>query len=167
MPWNTYTGATWTIWASNATTTSDTVNVWITWNTTASNTYYVGSNYQPPPETNEQRVQRIERQRVQEAERVAAQERAEQLLRDHLTIEQAAQLLKSNNFDVISESGKRYRVRRGERVLALEGEKATRQYCIHPEGGIPAGDVMLAQKLMLEAAELDFLRIANESPAYA
>ena len=192
-PDDTGTSTTWIVWVRNNATSSSTTDIvwgeWVNYGTTASNVWGAWTAttssanfvplphaYQPVPETEEQRAARIERERQQaeerqrrEAERVAAQERAEQLLRDQLTIEQAAQLVQGNYFEVISESGKRYQVTRGIQgnVFAYDGARRVGRYCIHPDTDVPVGDVMLAQKLMLETCEREFLRIANHTPVAA
>jgi hypothetical protein len=38
--------------------------------------------------------------------------------------------------------------------------------CFMPEGGVPLGDVLLAQKVALELFEADALRVANRSPIW-
>jgi hypothetical protein len=63
-----------------------------------------------------------------------------------------------------SDTGTRYRIRRGTTMnieeLAAEGY-VTRRWCFAPEGTFATGDVMLAQKIVLETSELDALAIAN------
>jgi hypothetical protein len=195
LTWDSSTDSatTWTVWVMNDSSTSATTegvwgnwtsgtnytvtNVWVSWAGTTNGNYPVTAPYTPPlPETEEQRAAREERarlhreqQQAREAECLVAQERAEQLLRDQLTIEQVAQLVQGNYFDVISESGKRYRVQRGrsKNVALLDGERITKRYCIHHDYDVPSPDVMLTQKLMLETMERDFLRIANVHPADA
>ena len=107
-----------------------------------------------------------ERARREYEEAIRCQEeataRAEALLRDHLTVEQAEQLIRSRYFEVLTDSGRRYRVYR-DRVHLVERDRATRSYCIHPNEYVPEADAMLAKKLLLDAAEPEFLRIANET----
>ena len=50
-----------------------------------------------------------------------------------------------------------------ERRLGEDGREVA-SYCIHPDEAIPAGDLALAKKLLLESDEAAFRRIANESP---
>jgi hypothetical protein len=51
----------------------------------------------------------------------------------------------------------------GNVKLIGEDGHPTRSYCIHSDSRLPYEDQMLAQKLLLEANEPEFLRIANES----
>ena len=51
----------------------------------------------------------------------------------------------------------------GNVKLLREDGKAVASFCIHPEIHVPTEDVMLAQKLLLETAEDEFLRIANRT----
>jgi hypothetical protein len=59
-----------------------------------------------------------------------------------------------------SDTGKRYRIRRGAAMnieeLAADGY-VTRRWCFAPEGASAIGDVMLAQKIALETFELEAL----------
>lgn len=94
-----------------------------------------------------------------------ADKRAEALLVENLTAEQAAQYRQLRRFDVVV-GERRYRIRLGwagnvdcvdERGRALE------RYCIHPVEAVPYADNLLAQKLMLEMDEAQFLRVANRT----
>ncbi len=161
--------AAWTWWNATSASSSTTVtsSVWPQWcqgGYYSTTTVSGGANW-PPTETPAQRHDRECARDARIAAERAANERAEALLRDHLTAEQAAQLIKADGFDLITDSGKRYRVRRGYagNVYLIEGEHATRRYCIHPDIHVPDADAMLAQKLLLEADEKAFLRIANET----
>jgi hypothetical protein len=170
---STSTTGTWTTWVSTATNTATSTTTWTVWcdmtGGTAGNT--AGTNYvpiyvpPPPPETPEQQRERQARRAREQEEAQQAQARAEELLRDFLTAEQIADLTKSNYFEMISGSGRRYRVYRGRQgnVYLMEQSKATRKYCIHPDLAVPDPDTMLAQKLLLETDEAAFLRIANET----
>jgi hypothetical protein len=106
------------------------------------------------------------------AERQEAQRRAAILLREHLTHEQIEELMQERHFRVQAPSGIVYRIDVGyaRNVRRLdETGRPIETYCIHPADalGIPEEDSMLAQKLMLETSEADFLRIANRHPADA
>lgn len=95
-----------------------------------------------------------------------AAERAAALLDQHLSPEQRAMLKKSGEFEVESQSGKIYLIRKGrqQNVYSLdEHRKKTMQYCIHPDDNCPDQDTMLAQMLWLKWNEPEFLRIANKS----
>jgi hypothetical protein len=68
-------------------------------------------------------------------------------------------------FDVIgSDTGKRYRIHYGIQANVEEYDEkreGKRSWCFLPVGGLPIGDVMLAQKLAIELFERDTLEIAN------
>lgn len=101
---------------------------------------------------------------IRNVQRQVAEQRAEELLLEHLTADQREQYRVAMEFLVISESGKRFKVKKGfvQNIFELDDAgKPLRRYCIHPKGDFPTGDAMLAQVLMLEGAEQEFLRIAN------
>jgi hypothetical protein len=87
------------------------------------------------------------------------------LLRQWLTPAQLAQFEACNYFDVRGcHSKKRYRIRHGPTTniweLDDQGRKIAR-WCFVPDGGLVAGDVMLAQKIALETNEKDALGLAH------
>jgi hypothetical protein len=85
---------------------------------------------------------------------------AEQVLREHLDAKQTSDLNSSGWFEVIGQkSGLRYRILRD--VTHNIRREDGRVYCALPSGYLPAFDVMLAQKLMLENDEDTFLSVAN------
>jgi hypothetical protein len=105
-----------------------------------------------------------------EGERAQARERAEELLRECLAPDQAEELSRAGHFhvDTISPNGerRRYRIERGRarNVKQVDaGGRVVKTLCAHPIAQLPDADTMLAQKLMLEASEEEFLRIANHS----
>ena len=94
-----------------------------------------------------------------------ANKRAAQLLREVLTPEQRVQYDRKGYFDVIGgASGKRYRIRNGSQMnveeLSATGSRV-RVLCFVPRGGLPMGDVHLAQKLALELMEGETLKVAR------
>lgn len=102
-----------------------------------------------------------------------AEKRAEDLLRDCLSAEQIDQL-KSRNFFYVEVEGRhgrkeRYRIDRGSHGNVKQvDEKGSiiRSFCIQPSG-VPVPDVMLAQKLWLEASDesrAEFWETANITP---
>jgi hypothetical protein len=98
----------------------------------------------------------------------AAKARARELLLDSLTPEQRAMFELQGWFIVWGgKSGRKYRIRGNrESVVAnidvMDQDWVTQRLCGHcPPGQVPFADQLLAQKLMLEFAEEDFLRIAN------
>lgn len=114
----------------------------------------------------QERINEANKRRIEE--QAVAKSRAEALLVSNLDVEQAESFRKSRLFVVHSRDKKRrYRIEHGMagnvKLLSPDG-RVVASFCIHPlERGIPAEDVMLAQKLMLEAAEEEFLRIANKT----
>lgn len=140
--------------------------------------------YAPPaPETAEQRQARLareeaaaqerarrqaelaERHRQAEAKRALAERRAKKLLIESLSPEQRDELLHHGYFTVRLPNGHAYRITKAysHNVIPLrpDGQPSLVTLCAHPESSIPVYDSMLAQKLMLEAAEHNFLAIAN------
>jgi len=121
-----------------------------------------------PPETEEQRLEREQRQRDEKAKDDARRKRAREALLSVLTEAQRDQLEKEQHFD-LQVNSRLYRVRPGCRVERLDPQTKTIQsyFCIHPasEHGLPSDDVALAQKLLLESNETEFIRTANETKA--
>ena len=106
---------------------------------------------------------------VASKERENATRRSEELLHEHLTSDQSAQLRRDKFFVVEGgKSRKRYRVRADKGTVAnverVSGSGAVEQrLCAHltPAANAPLFDHLLAQKLMLEHDEESFLRVAN------
>ena len=101
--------------------------------------------------------------RVRQEEARLAVEKAEALLRAHLDDEQQATLDREQAFLVSVKSGRKYKVKRGQRGNVREMDdqgQEVRSFCIHPDD-VPDQDAMLAQKLLLEHDEPAFRRIAN------
>lgn len=105
------------------------------------------------------------RARRERARMSAAEMKAEELLRSCLSGRQGEDLEKLGWFDVPVSQDRTYRVKRGMAgnvyLLGADGVEKER-FCAHPSG-VPHADAMLAQKLMLEAAEAKFLKIANRT----
>ena len=95
----------------------------------------------------------------------AAEERALALLKQWLSPAQLAQYQKYGHFEVTGcHSGKRYRIRGSQQMNVDELDEhgaRTVALCFGPEGDLPIGDVMLAQKIALENDELAALAVAN------
>lgn len=91
--------------------------------------------------------------------------RALTLLLSQLDPSQQATYQEHGYFDLTSEEGHLYRLYKGisGNVKRLDGITLNEvtSYCAHPVGLMPANDVVLAQKLMLECNEHEFLRVAN------
>jgi hypothetical protein len=67
------------------------------------------------------------------------------------------------------DTGKRYRIRFGCQLNVEELDhrgRRVRVLCFLPEGSVPAGDVMLAQKVALELFETDAIKVAHKSPTW-
>jgi hypothetical protein len=99
-----------------------------------------------------------------------AEGRAAALLREWLSPSQRSQYERNHYFDVRgSSSGKRYRICQGRSGNVIELDEfgaMAATLCFHPEGELALGDVMLAQKIALEADEIQTLAVANRTPAY-
>lgn len=97
--------------------------------------------------------------------RRTAEEKGLTLLRQWLSPAQLAQYEKYGYFEVMGgESGKHYRIRRTRQMNVDELDQhgvRTVSYCFGPEGELPIGDVMLAQKIALENNEQAALALAN------
>jgi hypothetical protein len=102
--------------------------------------------------------------------RLEGERRSLRLLESNLTPAQGRQFASHDYFDVIGgDTGTRYRIYHG-RVLnvgQLHADGAReRMLCFEPEGALPTGDIMLAQKMALELFESDALRVAHSSPTW-
>lgn len=115
-----------------------------------------------------------ERQLRQEAEqqrRQPARDRAKELLLANLTPAQKETFEKNNWFVVTGSRSKReYRIRANGVAMnidVMDKEKVMHRLCahLHHTHDAPLHDHILAQKLMLEAAEDDFLKVANRHAA--
>jgi hypothetical protein len=100
------------------------------------------------------------------AARPEEEARGLKLLQENLSPDQQEQHGRFGYFDVVGgNTGKRYRIKYGFQlnVALLDNRGRTKAVlCFAPEGNLPAGDVMLAQKLALELFETDTLKIANK-----
>jgi hypothetical protein len=93
-----------------------------------------------------------------------------QLLQLNLSPDQRQQFARYNYFEVIGgDTGTRYRIRHRHflNVERLDHKgRCTCRLCFGPQGKLPMGDVMLAQKLALELFESETIKIANASPPF-
>lgn len=100
--------------------------------------------------------------------KLGPQEQGMLLLKQNLTPAQQDQYTLHGYFDVIGGfSRKRYRIYQCASMNVCELRRQGKDFvslCFYPESNLVQGDVMLAQKLMLELCELDALRIANKFP---
>ena len=109
----------------------------------------------------------VERCRNEIRRRQDAKLKGYRLLEEWLSPQQRAQYKSSGSFEVTgSDSGTRYRIWRGHQMnieeLDSDGESAA-IWCFLPEGRLPCGDVMLAQKLALENDEQAALAVAKRA----
>ena len=99
-----------------------------------------------------------------------AHERGIEFLTQNLSPAQRQKYERHAYFDVIGgETAKRYRIHHGYQMnveqLDQNGRR-TRLLCFLPRGGLPVGDIMLAQKTALELFESDAVRVATGSLAW-
>jgi hypothetical protein len=91
------------------------------------------------------------------------------LLMANLTAAQRCQHERFRYFDVIGgTSGRRYRIRQGDAMnidVLDEFGRRLHRLCFFPIGRLAVADVMLAQKLALEAFETDAVAVAHKLPA--
>jgi hypothetical protein len=96
-----------------------------------------------------------------------AESRSQRLLVDNLSDTQRAQFLGRGSFEVIGgDTGKRYRIKHDRQMNVEELDRngrRTKLLCFTPKGGVPLGDMMLAQKIALELFESETLSVANRS----
>lgn len=114
--------------------------------------------------------QEMQQQREDQRRRAAASDRAGELLLEHLTPQQRETY--ANNGWFVVEGGRtktKYRIRGGTLVANIDvldrRDRSTHRLCGHAQSHIPMGDQLLAQKIMLELAEDDFLLLANRHAA--
>jgi hypothetical protein len=97
-----------------------------------------------------------------------AEARGTELLIRNLSAKQREQYRNCGHFDVFGgDTGRRYRIQRGYQLNIEELDqrgRRIRMWCFMPEGRVPVGDVMLAQKIALELFESEALKVANRSP---
>jgi hypothetical protein len=94
--------------------------------------------------------------------------RSIQLLKQNLSPAQLEQYERLRHFEVIGgSSGDRYRIRHGFQMNVERLDKNGRRkflLCFTPQGRVPIGDIMLAQKMALELFENEAIQIANKMP---
>jgi hypothetical protein len=113
-------------------------------------------------ETPEQREARRERKR----QKVDAERRARRLLFAHLDKLQRHVYKSLGYFFVVGgDTGRKYRLRYGTirniDVMCADGRTVDRVLCCHPADDVPNEDSLLAQKVMLERCEREFVAMAN------
>lgn len=176
-----YTNQIWSVWNAQHQTASATTGN--SFGTTAVNTYSAvwgrwntqlvdmrNATAEQVAQAQRQATAYRERQVLVQAERSLAEKRAEKLLQETLSAAQREELIAKGYFtlETIASSGERriYRIRRG-RSRNVDQVDATgrriKTLCAHPVAMVPDADTMIAQKLMLESQEDEFLRIAYAS----
>lgn len=129
-------------------------------------------HFRPVEMTGEERRAReriiVEQQRrilLEHAEYEKALQKANDLLMTFLNDEQRKTYQREQFFDLTSQSGKRFRITYGYSLNVYKLNKWGEYeicYCVVPDGeNIPIPDQMLAQKLMLEHQEKEFIRVSN------
>jgi hypothetical protein len=105
----------------------------------------------------------------QDRPRKEAEQKARKLLTQWLTPAQLAQYARKGHFEVTGcHSRKRYCIRSERQMNIDELDDRNRTiavWCFGPEGTLPIGDIMLAQKIALETDEAASLTIANGNGA--
>lgn len=89
-----------------------------------------------------------------------AEVRARSLLHQHLTREQRLELRKTKGFTIQGKDGRLYHLAAAQNIT-LEHEGMKYSLCVHPKDVLPTSDVLLAQKIMLEADPETLIHIAN------
>jgi len=91
----------------------------------------------------------------------AAREKSLALLQSWLSPEQLAEFKQTNSFEVTgSRSKKRYRILQST-AFNVSPLNESHKLCFVPDGADSVGDIMLAQKIMLENDEDRALKVAN------
>lgn len=164
----------WTTWnvdypAQTVVFTVDTADAWNAWNNSWIPCMQIGglAGGATPDQI------RVAQERG-EATRIArelASSKARSLLLENLDPDQRTSFERGSTFEVLSRDGKRiYQVRYGTagNVFLMKNGRPVKRFCIHPaDSNIPTEDVMLVQKLMIEGAEDEFVRIANKTDVAA
>lgn len=168
----TSSGSVWQVWVSGDSTEyvqpSGNGTIWATWIVSSGASSVKRQAYQIQQLTEEEKAARKAQAEKEAREKAEADARANELLETHLTEEQRRQLKELDAF-IVDLKSKQYRIRRGwtGNVEEIKDGMIVARLCIHPRDQVPYGDHMLAQKLMLETNEAEFLRIANRTPLAA
>lgn len=97
--------------------------------------------------------------------RKRTERRAEEILLDNLTDEQADEYRRLERFAVVV-GDRTYRIRKGMHgnIDVIEDDQVIERLCVYAQGNVPPQDNMLAQKLILETDEEYLRRTANITP---
>lgn len=171
------TATTWTAWcngtATDSITTSATTTSIIVWDAWSED-YADGEVVAEQRRIAEQQCQAAAIQQQRTAIKRQRQERlrmlrAKKLLKEQLNAEQRKMLADKDHFYMRSQSGKLFRIRNGRAgnvELMHDEQRIHKVLCAHPSDYCPNYDTMLAQKLMLETDEAQFMRKANVHRTY-
>jgi hypothetical protein len=101
---------------------------------------------------------------VERKKQHAAYKRAARLLNSFLTPKQKRELRKKNHIHVNGQDGQLYRIeaRSHQNVFLIKDGKPVTQFCVVSREILPVPDLVLAQKLLLEANIAEFMALANK-----
>lgn len=99
-------------------------------------------------------------------EEKTAEKKAEELLLRCLSEKQRAQLTAVGYFEQLGGDGRLYRLWGGNRrsIERVEDGEVRERLCIHPNIWVPAGDTILAQKLLVQGDIVRLYKTANVTP---
>ncbi len=146
--------------------------VWGNWNNVLQNMHNATAEQvaQAQRQVAEARDRQTRAAAAVQVEKTLAERRAEKLLQETLSAKQREELASKGFFtlETIAKSGERriYRIKRGRTANVEQVDEQgnrIKRLCAHPTAIVPDADTMVAQKLMLESQEEEFLRIANHS----
>jgi len=163
---------TWPVWNQewwHVATNTTASTTWLEWNQ-----QWVQVPIQMRPPSNEEQRRRHQeyqaRQQQQQQQRGRAQATALALLAELLSEDQLRDHQQRKFFDVVADSGRRYRIltngsKSGNVRLMVgdQGDVEAAVLCAHLYGTEPTADSFIAQKLALEDDEEGYLAIANVS----
>ena len=102
------------------------------------------------------------------AAREASNKKSIELMKNWLTPKQLEEYQQTGAFEVIgNHTGTHYRIHNASpyNVIELDRGVRRRRLCFVPDNANAPGDVMLAQKIMLETNERQALKVANHQSA--
>lgn len=160
------TTSTWAIWNTSNMITTRSSSVWVVWMNECQN-YTASYNADQEREVQEQLAQRLRIMEEARAQLEEAERTAKELLEACLNEPQRLELKRHGTITVRG-LHHRFRIRKGRvanvDVVGKDG-RLVHKLCCHPVGEVPDYDVMLAQKLMLEVCEDEFVKKANVHPS--
>lgn len=179
--------STWNITNTATDCSTNTQTIWVTWtsSSTVTTDCISDTTYQRRPQKSVEQLRVEKHARLQheadikqaDKDRIAARKRAMKLLLSNLTKKQKKQFTKHQFFIVEgSKSKRKYRIRSNKENTNLpmanidvlhhdNDNNVDHRICFHLSYGIPLGDHLLAQKLMLENDEDRALEVSNRHAA--